>query len=250
MKDADMLESEWDAQATTYDLLNGDLREPDLDAINGMVTGNRVLELGCGTGRVALPVARSGRHVVALDYSSAMVGVLEEKLRAEPDLAIETVHAPMQDFEREASFDTILCVNNSLLFLPDQSTQVRALEKIRINLAPGGKAILQINAAASMLRTWGTDRKTLPAQIDSSGVATMSAIVDLERQRMQLVYERRSVDGTTDYVVPVTLRYIWADELALMCRLAGLRIVRSLGSWSGDSARGGSDLIVELAAGD
>ena len=99
-------------------------------------TGGPVLELGCGTGRVLLPIARDGIPCVGLDSAPAMLDVLRAK---EPPSTLRTVLAPMQEFDLDGErFRLIFSAFRPLQHLYTVEDQLACLACVRRHLAPGG----------------------------------------------------------------------------------------------------------------
>jgi SAM-dependent methyltransferase len=106
--------------------------------------GGPVLELGCGTGRVLLPIAREGIPCVGLDRSPDMLEVLRAK--GPPD-NLALVHASMSDFSLgEARFHLVFAAFRGLQHLYSVDEQLAALACIRRHLAPGGRFAFDVSA--------------------------------------------------------------------------------------------------------
>jgi len=100
-------------------------------------TGGPVLELGCGTGRVLLPIAREGLACTGLDASRAMLDVLRAK---DPPPNLRLVAAPMQAFDLGAErFRLIFSAFRPLQHLYSVEDQLACLAAVRRHLAPGGR---------------------------------------------------------------------------------------------------------------
>ena len=105
-----------------------------------------VLELGCGTGRVAIPVAEAGADVVGLDDSEAMLSVARRKmgsLAAGPG-SLSLVNGDMRDFALDRKFALVIIPFRGFLSLLTVEDQRRTLDAIKRHLAPGGRLILNI----------------------------------------------------------------------------------------------------------
>ena len=99
-------------------------------------TGGPVLELGCGTGRVLLPIAQLGIACVGLDVSAAMIDVLRSKA---PPPNLTLVHASMTDFDLGADrFQLVFSAFRAFQHLYTVEEQLAALARVRRHLAPGG----------------------------------------------------------------------------------------------------------------
>jgi SAM-dependent methyltransferase len=107
-------------------------------------TGGPVLELGCGTGRVLLPIARDGLACVGLDGSQAMLEVLQRK---EPPPSLRLVRAPMEDFDLDGErFALIFSAFRAFQHLITVDDQLRCLANVRRHLAPGGLFAMDVYA--------------------------------------------------------------------------------------------------------
>ena len=117
-------------------------------AVARLAGGGRVLEMGAGTGRLALPLAATGVEVLALDASQAMLATLAAKPGA------ERVHPLLGDMarpplRRDAGFTVVLCAFNSLFNLPDVAEQRLCLEAAAGLLAPGGRLVVETSLPGS-----------------------------------------------------------------------------------------------------
>jgi SAM-dependent methyltransferase len=98
--------------------------------------GGPLLELGCGTGRILLPIANDGIECVGLDSSPAMLDVLREK---QPPANLRLVEGRMESFDLgPARFRLITCPFRAFSHLLDSDAQLAALARIKHHLAPGG----------------------------------------------------------------------------------------------------------------
>jgi SAM-dependent methyltransferase len=94
-----------------------------------------VLELGCGTGRVALHLARRGHEVIGLDSEPELLSALEER---GADLPLEAVTADARAFELEESASLVLAPTHLLQLLPGSAERVDCLRSVAAALRPGG----------------------------------------------------------------------------------------------------------------
>lgn len=127
--------------AKHYDKIND--FDFDIPFYQKFAKGKKVLELGCGTGRVSIPLAKEGVDITGIDVSDEMLE--EAKLKAENEkLSIDFQNQNIIDFDFEKKFDLILCVHNSF-------SHVNGLENLRLffdsakrNLKENGTFILQV----------------------------------------------------------------------------------------------------------
>ena len=157
-----------------------------------------VLELGAGTGRVALDLARCGQDVVALDHDAELVAALAERARA-ADLAVPTLHADARDFEAGREFALCLVPMQTLQLLGGAEGRARCLACVRAHLTPGGRLAA---ALADPLEGFGDDVLSLPLpdMSEREGWIYSSQPTRVHRDGGSTVIERRrhrvAPDGT------------------------------------------------------
>lgn len=106
--------------------------------------GGAVLELGCGTGRVSIPIAQAGIDVVGIDSSSAMLTRAREKSRETGTSHLKLLRADMRNFNISSKFNLVIIPFRGLLSLLSVDDEIRTLMNIKRHLAPGGKLIFDI----------------------------------------------------------------------------------------------------------
>jgi len=118
----------------------GDRPEAILDAHMGEIApGGRVLDLGIGQGRNALPLARAGLQVTGVDPSGAAIAQVREQAAA-ANLDLSLVQTDFADFEPEASFDAVLCFG--LLQILSRSQCASLIHRIFAWTRPGSLLLL------------------------------------------------------------------------------------------------------------
>ena len=195
-------------------------------ALATLAGGGRALELGIGTGRVALPLAEQGVAVHGIDASEAMVA----KLRADPGGA--DIPVTLGDFGHVAvdgTFTLIFAVFNTFFALTTQEAQVRCFRRVAERLADGGVFLIEVFVPdpARFVRGQGVGVTSL----DTDRVTLEVARHDALQQRVYSQHLVLTESGTRFYAVQI--RYAWPSELDLMARLAGLRLSERWSDWSG-----------------
>lgn len=114
--------------------------------------GGAVLDLGCGPGRHALPLARAGLDVTAVDTSERLI----ERLRArasEAGLDIEALVDDMRTFRRPDAFDAVVVMWTSFGYFDEEGDHRAALDRCLENLRPGGWLVLDLVGLETLCRT-------------------------------------------------------------------------------------------------
>src|SRR5262252_3552305 len=112
------------------------------DLLAGLANGGRALELGIGTGRIALPLARRGVEVHGIDMSRAMVA----RLRAKP--GGDAIGVTIGDFATtrvDGTFTLAYLVFNTIMNLTTQEAQVACFRNVAAHLAPGGCFVIEVH---------------------------------------------------------------------------------------------------------
>jgi len=107
-------------------------------------SGGTVLELGCGTGRVSIPIAQAGIDIVGIDASSTMLARAREKSLGAGIPNLKLLRADMRDFNLSSEFNLVIIPFRGLLSLLSVDDEIRTLTNIKRHLAPGGKLIFDI----------------------------------------------------------------------------------------------------------
>jgi len=184
-----------------------------------------VLELGAGTGRIAIPLGERGIDVHAIEVSPAMC---QELARKDVGGLVRTIVGDMSDFDLGVEFDLIFTVFNSFLFLTSQASQVKCLAAVARHLRPGGSFVIETSIPdfhlnPSLSRVSVTRGAHGSAMLD---VATIDPVA-------QLIEAVHLLFGPTGMrAVPLTMRYVSLSELDLMAAAAGLVLSSRWSDWA------------------
>jgi trans-aconitate methyltransferase len=204
----------------------------------------RLLVLGCGTGRVARPLA-AGRSVVGLDRSAPMLQIARQKAPH-----VDWVEGDMRDFALGA-FAEVLIPNASFAFLTSRADQAACLGSCRRALPDGGR--LLIDVPMPDVTRWGeahTPEKTaFEGQLDGRHVKrTREVRRSIARQRLELL-DRYYVDGARVADSLLVLRVTLPGEMEWMLESAGFYVDEIVGDYSGGSLKDHSPrLLVHAVA--
>ncbi len=193
--------------------------ERTVDVLAELAGGGRALELGVGTGRVALPLARRGVPVHGIELSRAMVARLRAKPGGEAvgvsigDFATTTV-----DTKTDGPFSLAYLVFNTIMNLASQEAQVACFRNVAEHLAPGGCFVIEVMVPE--LRRIPAGQNIVPFHTSPTGWAY--SVYDTVTQDATCHYVTISEDGRGE-ASTIPFRYVWPSELDLMAQLAGLR---------------------------
>ena len=224
MSDAYTKETYGESYARVYDDWHGSLDEATVEHLCELAAGGRVLELGVGTGRVALPLAARGLEVHGIDSSAAMV----ERLRAKPGGAgVKVSMGDFADVAAEGEFALVYVVLNTFFMLLTQEEQVRCFGNVAPRLAPGGAFVVE--AFVPDLTLYDRGQAVRLSDVGKEFVNLHVAQLDAARQRV--TGQQIVVDAGGVRLFPIEIRFAWPSELDLMARLAGLRLRERWGGW-------------------
>jgi SAM-dependent methyltransferase len=222
--------------------------------------GDRILELGCGTGRVTLPLARQDRRVVGLDHSPAMLAILREKLEAVGAApAIEVVRADITRFQLSRTFDLIIAPFRVIQNLETDDEVTRLLDHVRGHLARDGAAILNAfnphRPRDQMGTTWcQSEQLSWEVETADGRVACFDRRERLDPERMvlypTLVYRRYVGEELRDEAeLPLVMRCYYPEECEALIVRAGFRILDRWGGYAGEGYGEGPELVLRFARG-
>lgn len=122
----------------------------------GVPPKSRILEVGCGTGRVTLPIAQAGFDVVALDASEEMLGEAAEKLR-ENALPVHFVCGDMQDFALPKPVAAVVCACDGVNYLTEDGDAEAFFDRCHGNLIPGGALAFDLSSHKKLTQNIGNN---------------------------------------------------------------------------------------------
>lgn len=209
------------------------LYEPVLDTegavacLADLAGGGAVLELGVGTGRLAVPLARRGLAVHGVDSSSAMV----EQLRAKPGGdQVEVTLGDFGDVRLGRRFSLAVLAFNTVFALPSQDAQVAVFENVARHLVPGGRFVVE--AWVPDLTRFHRNQAVWARSTGGAGVSLEVAWLEPVAQVMRTTQVRLDDGGVQ--LFPANHRYAWPAELDLMARLANLVPEHRWATWRRD----------------
>jgi SAM-dependent methyltransferase len=217
--------------AAVYDAFYSDYEEDAIDLLDELADGGRVLELGIGTGRIALPLAERGLDVTGIDASQAMT----DKLRAKPGGdQVRVVQGSFEEIPADLAderFDLVFVVFNTFFALLTQEEQAQCFRSVAAHLADHGRFLIE--AFAPDMKRFDRGQTVRVIDLSEDTVRFEATRLDPVAQQISSQHVVLSESGIRLY--PVKLRYAWPSELDLMARLAGLTLQHRWGSWKRDA---------------
>jgi SAM-dependent methyltransferase len=196
--------------------------DPAVDFLVELAGDGAALELGIGTGRIALPLARRGVRVHGIDLSEAMVA----RLRAKP--GGEQIGVTIGDFATttvEGRFSMAYLVFNTIMNLTTQDEQVACFRNVAAHLEPGGCFVIEVGLPDLQRLPPGETFRPFTVS------ATRLGFDEYDVVTQGLISHHYSVaDGKLD-VLSIPFRYVWPAELDLMARLAGMTLRDRFADW-------------------
>ncbi len=197
--------------------------EPIVDVLAGLAGGGPALELGVGTGRIALPLARRGVPVSGIDLSEAMVAQLRAKPGAD---AIDVAVGDFATTRVAGTFTLVYLVINTIMNLTTQDEQVACFHNAAAHLERGGRFLVEVGVPDLRRLPPGETVRAFDVSADHLGFDEY----DVAAQGL-VSHHVREVDGVLErHSVP--FRYVWPAELDLMARLAGMSLRERWAGWS------------------
>ncbi|MCZ7570149.1 MAG: class I SAM-dependent methyltransferase [Ardenticatenaceae bacterium] len=210
--------------AEVYDRFYSEVDESAITLRDELAAGGKVLELGIGTGRIALPLHERGVEVFGIDASAAMIA----KLREKPGGSEIQVHeGNFVDLPVEGKFSLIFVAFNTLFGLLTQDEQVRCIQSVAAHLTDEGRFLVE--AFVPDLSRYEGGQSVRAVHLSADEVRLNVSQVDPVAQ--QVSSQQVVLTGAGLRLYPVKLRYIWPSELDLMARLAGLALRHRWGGW-------------------
>ena len=196
--------------------------EPAVDFLAALAGDGRALELGIGTGRIALPLVRRAVEVHGIDLSRAMVARLREKPGGE---GIPVAIGDFATTRADGAFSLAYLVFNTINNLTTQEEQVACFRNVAAHLEPGGRFVIEVGLPELRRLPPGETMHVFDASEGHWGIDEY----DLVNQGL-VSHHFSVVDGAIERV-SMPFRYVWPSELDLMAELAGMRLRERWSGW-------------------
>jgi SAM-dependent methyltransferase len=213
--------------AATYDETSDRMFDPavigpTIDFLSDLAGDGRALELGIGTGRIALPLAARGVEVHGIDLSRAMT----ERLRAKP--GGQGIGLTIGDFATsrvDGTFRLAYLVYNTIMNLTTQAGQVACFRNVARHLEPCGSFVIEVSVPDLQRLPPGERFVVFDASESHWGVD------EYDVANQGLISHHFEVRSGAIEKSSVPFRYVWPAELNLMAELAGMRLRERWAGW-------------------
>jgi SAM-dependent methyltransferase len=210
--------------AGVYDEWYSEYDPAAIQFLSELALGGRALELGIGTGRIALPLLKTGVAIQGIDASESMVA----RLRAKP--GGELIPVSMGNFADlivDGQFSLIYVAFNTIYALLTQEEQVRCFQNVATHLAKDGAFVIE--AFVPDMKRFTAGQAMRVTRIGDNEVQVDVSEIDLDKQLITSQHMVLSEQGTRFY--PVKIRYVWPSEMDLMARLSQLQLKERWNDW-------------------
>jgi SAM-dependent methyltransferase len=212
----------YDESAEISEMFDPAVVDPILDFLAELAGSGRALELGIGTGRIALPLTQRGVPVHGIELSKAMAA----RLRAKP--GGEDIGVTIGDFATttvDGTFSVAYLVFNTIMNLTTQAEQVACFRNVAAHLEPGGCFVIEVGVPDLQRLPPGETVRAFHVSETRWGLDEY----DVARQGL-ISHHFELVDGRAERV-SIPFRYAWPAELDLMAQLAGMSLRERWSGW-------------------
>jgi SAM-dependent methyltransferase len=242
--------------APFYDL-EFDAFDSDVDLYLGyaQIVGGPILELGCGTGRLLVPLGEAGFDVVGVDNSASMIDQARRRL-GKAGSSVDLVNRDMQDLSSfdQYSFRLVIIAVNSFLHLENRDAQLTTLRQIRRTIDRDGLLIIDVFNPSPQALMKMEDRYAFDATWELNTDLTVQRFshrtIDSAEQMIttRLFYDLISSDGTLKRrTTTYRMRYVHRFEFELLLLEAGFELEGIYGSYSLDPFDHESEQLIAVA---
>ncbi len=232
-----------DVYAKFYDLRYGDFLD-DLPMYTGFAarTGGPILELGCGTGRLLIPLAKEGYDVTGVDISTEMLKIAREKAaKASVQEKVELIEGDVRTFSTTKEYPLALSAVSSFMALDSLEKQIAGLENVRKAMRPGGLLILDLFNPNPSVLLEGDGRVNFVGEweLEDGSVVQEFSIrtthASSQIHEITYLYDVLKPDGSIDrHRTQVRLKYIGEPEGRLLLERTGYKVEAVYGSYELD----------------
>ena len=208
---------------TSADMFDPAKVDPVVEFLAELASDGSALELGIGTGRIALPLAQRGIRVHGIDLSEAMVARLRAKSGSDQ---IDVTIGDFATTKVEGRFSVAYLVFNTIMNLTSQDEQVACFQNVAAHLRPGGCFVIEVGIPDLQRLPLGETVRAFTVTSERLGFDEY----DIAAQGL-ISHHYWIEDGKLEaFAAP--FRYVWPAELDLMARFAGMSLRERWSGWN------------------
>jgi SAM-dependent methyltransferase len=221
--------------------------------------GCSILELGCGTGRVTLPLVPYCHDILGIDNSSAMLSICRQKLAAAniPPQVARVIEGDITGFTLGRKFDFIIAPFRVLQNLETDAEVDDLFRCIHRHLAPNATCILNVFQPMydpdTLRRKWVIpgEKMEWEAQVEGGKITCASRRARMDPEHLvlypELVY-RTFVDGqlTEEVILKLVMRCYYPDTFERLILDHGFKVLNRWGGYTGEAYGQGSELVIQF----
>jgi len=197
--------------------------DPAVDFLAELAGDGRALELGIGTGRIALPLAERGVQVHGIDLSTAMVSRLRNKPGGKD---IEVTVGDFATARAGGPFDLAYLVFNTIMNLTTQERQIACFRNVAAQLKPGGCFVIEVSTPD--LQRLPPGETVHPFRVSENRLGFDE--YDVAAQGLTSHHFTLNDGRWERFSIP--FRYVWPSELDLMAKLSGMKLRQRWSGWN------------------
>lgn len=247
------------AWAEWYDIFYSAADPGDIEFYHGLceASGGPILEIGVGTGRIALPLAERGMEIVGIDLYEPMLKVAQQTAldRAPLSGSLKLIQADMKNFDLNRQFPVVTIPARTLLLATSEEEQIRTLCSAAKHLEPDGTLAFNLFYPDPEMLADNPDEEFLLEVVEKPDggryVLTAKNQFDLNLQMNHGTQIAEELDAKGKVLrreeLGVVVRYLYPDQVIAMCDLVGLDVIEMWGDFEGGELDEDSDEIVVLA---
>jgi SAM-dependent methyltransferase len=247
------------AWAEWYDIFYAAADPGDLDFYHGLcrASGGPILEIGVGTGRIALPLAKDGMEIVGIDLYEPMLKVAQQRaLDVAPlDGSLKLIQADMRDFDLKRKFPVVTIPARTLLLATTEEDQIDTLCRAVQHLEEDGTMAFNLFYPDPEMLADDPDEEFLLEVVEKPDggryVLTAKNHFDLDSQLNHGTQIAEELDPKGEVLrrqeLEVVVRYLYPEQVISMCQRVGLDVIEMWGDFEGSDLDEESDEIVVLA---
>lgn len=244
--------------ARFYDAENSDkIDDIQLYAELAEEYGGPIIDIGCGTGRVMMPLARAGYEVHGIDNEKAMLDRAElyrTQLKLDPKNMI-LHYGDVLTYQLDKKFPLVLVPYNGMMHFHSQEAQLAVLKKLREWVENDGLLVLDLPNAGEVFASQDTSSITLERTFlepETGHIVMQQSVSFLDRVsqlfKVTWIYDEITSDGTVKRTfAPIMLYYYFYSEMRLLLQQAGFEIEAVYGDVDYAPFEDGCERMVILA---